>query len=199
MAVGELNEHEGWMLDIATGTGDVAIEMIQQGNSQRKVFGLDFSEPMIRKAQKKLFKRNLIGRITLGLGDALFLPFRNNSFAGLMIAFGLRNIPQKEQALSEMVRVLRPGGKVVVLEFTLPERGLMKRVYPFYFKRILPCVGGWISGDRNAYAYLPDSVSQFRSTKDYEKLMVTSGLREISSRLLTGGIVSIISGIKKNQ
>lgn len=198
-AVRELKGHQGWMLDIATGTGDVAIEMIEQGNGKRKVFGLDFSEPMIRKAQEKLLKRNLVGKIVLGLGDALFLPFRNNSFVGLMIAFGLRNIPQKEQALTEMVRVVRPGGKVVVLEFTLPERGPMKRIYPFYLKRILPRVGGWISGDRNAYAYLPDSVSLFRSTKDYEKLMITSGLREISSRLLTGGIVSIISGIKKNQ
>jgi len=197
-AVRELDGHPGWMLDIATGTGDLAIEMISQGDPHRKVVGLDFSESMIRKAKEKLSKRNLSGRIGLGLGDALFLPFRNNTFSGLMIAFGLRNIPQKKQALSEMVRVVRAGGKVVVLEFTLPQKGLMKRIYPFYFKEILPRVGGWISGDRHAYAYLPDSVFQFRSAKDYEDLMKASGLKAVSSRSLTGGVVSIITGIKKD-
>ncbi len=197
MAVRELDGRQGWLLDIATGTGDVMIEMVRQGNGQRKVFGLDFSEPMIRRAHQKLLKRNLLENTALGLGDALDLPFRDNTFNGLMIAFGLRNIPQKGQALSEMVRVVKPGGKVVVLEFTLPSKGLMKKVYPFYFKEILPRVGGWISGDRNAYAYLPDSVLQFQSTQDYEKLMMASGLQQISSKHLTGGVVSIISGTKK--
>jgi demethylmenaquinone methyltransferase/2-methoxy-6-polyprenyl-1,4-benzoquinol methylase len=162
------------------------------------VIGLDFSMPMIRRAQEKLFSKGLLQSISLGLGDALSLPFQNNTFSGLIIAFGLRNIPKKREALSEMVRVVRPGGKIVILEFTFPQKGLMKRLFPIYFNRILPRIGGWISGDRGAYAYLPESVLLFQSVKEYEGMMKDSGLIEISSRSLTGGVASIISGIKRD-
>jgi demethylmenaquinone methyltransferase/2-methoxy-6-polyprenyl-1,4-benzoquinol methylase len=198
MAVREFRGAKGWMLDIATGTGDVAIEMIEREGHGRKVFGFDFSEPMIRRAQEKLSKKGFLQKVTLGLGDALSLPFHKNTFNGAMIAFGLRNIVEKEQAVSEMVRVVRPGGKVVILEFTFPEKGLMKRIYPIYFKRILPSIGGWISGDRGAYAYLPESVLHFRYAEEYEGLMRKSGLADVRSRPLTGGVASIISGIKKD-
>src|SRR4030043_288459 len=112
------------MLDIATGTGDVVIEMIRQEGYERNVFGLDFSEPMIRRAREKLSKKGLLRRVGLGLGDALSLPFPENTFSGSMIAFGLRNIVEKKQSVSEMVRVVRPGGKGVILEFTFPRKGL---------------------------------------------------------------------------
>ncbi len=115
-----------------------------------------------------------------------------------MIAFGLRNIVEKQQSLSEMVRVVRPGGKIVVLEFTFPQKGLMKRLYPFYFKRILPWIGGLVSGDKSAYAYLPESVLHFRYAEEYEGLMRKSGLANVISRPLTGGVASIISGMKKD-
>ncbi len=199
MAVREFVGETGYFLDIATGTGDVALELIRQGDHGRKVVGIDFSEPMIRRAREKLTRRGLLHAIDLGLGDALSLPFPDQTFAGLIIAFGLRNIPEKRKALSEMVRVVRSGGKVIVLEFTLPERGWMKKFYPIYFKKILPHIGGWISGNPEAYAYLPDSVLRFQSARAYEELMEDSGLREISTRSLTGGIVSIISGIKKDR
>ncbi|MBM4338901.1 MAG: bifunctional demethylmenaquinone methyltransferase/2-methoxy-6-polyprenyl-1,4-benzoquinol methylase UbiE [Deltaproteobacteria bacterium] len=198
MAVREFKGANGWMLDIATGTGDVAIEMIQQENHGRKVFGFDFSEPMIRRAHEKLSEKGLLQKVAIGLGDALSLPFRKNSFNGVMIAFGLRNIVEKEQAVSEMVRVVRPGGRVVILEFTFPQKGVMKRLYPIYFKKILPWIGGWISGDRGAYAYLPESVLHFRYAEEYEGLMRKSGLANVFSRPLTGGVASIISGIKKD-
>ncbi|OGP74422.1 MAG: hypothetical protein A2V86_16985 [Deltaproteobacteria bacterium RBG_16_49_23] len=194
----ELRGHHGWILDLATGTGDVAIEIIRQEGQKRKVFGLDFSETMIRRGQEKLSKKDLLRKVALGLGDALSLPFRENTFGGLIMAFGLRNIPAKEEALSEMVRVVRPGGKVVILEFTFPRKGLMRRLYPLYFKKILPGIGGWISGDRGAYAYLPESVFHFRYAEEYEELMRKSGLANVFSRQLTGGIASIISGMKKD-
>src|SRR4030042_4003449 len=196
MAVREFKGYNGWMLDIATGTGDVMIEMIRQEDHERNVFGLDFSEPMIRKAREKLSKKGLIRKVGLGLGDALSLPFRENTFSGSMIAFGLRNIVEKQQSLSEMVRVVRPGGKVVILEFTFPQKGLMRRLYPVYFKRILPRIGGVIFGARSGHALLSASVLHFRYPEEYEELMRKSGLANVLSRPLTGGVASIISGMK---
>jgi demethylmenaquinone methyltransferase/2-methoxy-6-polyprenyl-1,4-benzoquinol methylase len=113
-----------------------------------------------------------------------------------MIAFGLRNIVKKEQALSEMVRVIKKGGMVIILEFTLPRKGLMRRLFPIYFQRILPWMGGLISGDRGAYAYLPESVFHFASSENYEEIMRKVGLENVGSRSLTGGVASIISGTK---
>lgn len=197
MAVRELKGLEGWILDIATGTGDVAIEMVRQYDHRSRVFGLDFSEPMIKKAQRKVSQKGLSQTITLSLGDALSLPFRENIFSATMIAFGLRNIVEKERALSEMVRVIKGGGRVIVLEFTFPRKGFMRRIYPIYFRRVLPRVGGFISGDRGAYAYLPESVSHFASVEHYEGIMRKVGLEKVSSRALTAGVASIISGTKK--
>jgi len=198
-AVQELDGFEGWILDIATGTGDVAIEMIHQNNHHRKVFGLDFSPPMIKKAQRKILDKGLTQTITISLGDALSLPFRDNTFSASMIAFGLRNIVKKEQALSEMVRVIQKSGKVIILEFTFPQKGLMRRLYPIYFQKVLPWVGGFISGDRGAYAYLPESVFHFASVESYEEIMKKVGLENVGSQSLTGGVASVISGIKKCQ
>ena len=195
-AVQGLEGLEGWILDIATGTGDVAIEIIHQNDHHRKVFGLDFSHPMIKKAQRKVLNKGLSQTITLSLGDALSLPFRDNTFRAAMIAFGLRNIVKKEQALSEMVRVIQKGGKMIILEFTFPQKGLMRRLYPIYFQRILPWVGGFISGDQGAYAYLPESVLHFASVENYEEIMKRAGLENVGSQSLTGGVASVISGIK---
>jgi demethylmenaquinone methyltransferase/2-methoxy-6-polyprenyl-1,4-benzoquinol methylase len=197
MAVQELKGLEGWILDIATGTGDVAIEITHHNDHRRKVFGLDFSEPMIKKAQRKVLEKGLSQIITLSLGDALSLPFRDNTFSASMIAFGLRNIVEKEEALSEMVRVIKKGGKVIVLEFTFPQKGLMRKLYPIYFQRVLPQVGGFISGDRGAYAYLPESVFHFASAENYEEIMRKVGLKNVGSQSLTGGVASVISGTKK--
>ncbi len=197
MAVQEMNGLEGWILDIATGTGDVAIKIIRQNGHHRKVFGIDFSEPMVKRAQQKVFREGLSQMIALSLGDALFLPFRDNAFSASTIAFGLRNIVKKEQALLEMVRVIKKGGKVIILEFTFPKKGLMRRLYPLYFQRVLPRIGGFISGDRGAYAYLPESVFHFASAENYMEIMRKIGLDSVRSRALTGGVASVISGTKK--
>ncbi|MGZ3606145.1 MAG: bifunctional demethylmenaquinone methyltransferase/2-methoxy-6-polyprenyl-1,4-benzoquinol methylase UbiE [Thermodesulfobacteriota bacterium] len=198
-AVQEVKGFEGWILDIATGTGDVAIKIIRQNGHYRKVFGIDFSEPMIKKAQQKVFREGLSQTIALSLGDALFLPFRDNTFSASTIAFGLRNIVKKEQALFEMVRVIKKGGKVIILEFTFPKKGFMRRLYPFYFQRVLPRIGGFISGDRGAYAYLPESVFHFASAENYMEIMRKVGLDNVHSRGLTGGVASVISGTKKSE
>jgi demethylmenaquinone methyltransferase/2-methoxy-6-polyprenyl-1,4-benzoquinol methylase len=197
-AARELNGVDGWILDIATGTGDVAIEIIRQGKGKRRVLGLDFSEPMLRKAYEKLLKKRLLSAINVNLADALFLPFQDNTFNASVIAFGLRNILKKEQALAEMARVTKKGGKVIILEFTFPERGPMRRLYPSYFMKILPWVGGLISGDKGAYAYLPQSVFHFQSSEKYRELMKGAGLHNVTSSGLTFGIASIITGIKKD-
>jgi demethylmenaquinone methyltransferase/2-methoxy-6-polyprenyl-1,4-benzoquinol methylase len=198
MAVRELQGVGGWILDIATGTGDIAIRIIRQNGYQKKVFGLDFSEPMIKRARQKILRKGLLRSIDLSRGDAIDLPFRENTFGASIIAFGLRNIPNKEQALFEMIRVIKKGGKVIVLEFTFPRDKLMKRLYPLYFKKFLPWLGGVISGDKGAYAYLPESVTQFPHAEDYEEMLRRSGLEEVRSRRLTFGIASIISGIKRH-
>jgi demethylmenaquinone methyltransferase/2-methoxy-6-polyprenyl-1,4-benzoquinol methylase len=199
MAVRELKGFEGWILDIATGTGDVAIEIFHQNGHQTKVFGLDFSESMIKKAHQKILNKGLLKTIALSLGDAISLPFRENTFSASIIAFGLRNILNKEQALSEMVRVIKKGGKLTILEFTFPQNWMMRTLYPLYFKRVLPWVGGLISGDRGAYAYLPESVFRFPNGEDYAEMLMRSGLENITSRRLTFGIASIISGTKRHQ
>ncbi len=196
-AVRQLKGIDGWVLDIATGTGDVAIKIIRQNGHYRKVFGIDFSEPMLKKAQEKVFRAGLSRVISLSLGDAVFLPFRDNTFTASTIAFGLRNIVKKEQALSEMMRVIKKGGKVIILEFTFPKRGFMRGLYPFYFQRVLPRIGGFISGDRGAYAYLPESVSHFASAENYMEMMRKVGLENVRSQALTGGVASVISGTKK--
>lgn len=195
-AIQELKGYEGWILDIATGTGDGAIEIIRQNSHFRYVFGIDFSEPMIRRAQKKMTQKGLSRNIFLGLGDALTLPFKEGIFSASLIAFGLRNIVKKEEALFEMVRVVKKGGKVVVLEFTFPKKGAMSWFFSFYIKKILPWIGGFLSGNKGAYAYLPESILRFQKIEDYKNLMLRAGLEEIRAFPLTGGIVTILSGIK---
>ncbi len=196
VAVRELRGAEGWILDVATGTGDIAVEAIRQESNGRRVAGLDFSEPMLRMARRKLLRKNLLTSIALSLGDALSLPFRDETFSATLVAFGLRNILEKEKALSEMVRVTRQGGKVVVLEFTLPERGWIKTLYSAYFVKVLPWVGGMISGDPGAYTYLPESVFRFQYSGHYEQLMEKSGLEGVVSQKLTCGIASLVVGTK---
>jgi demethylmenaquinone methyltransferase / 2-methoxy-6-polyprenyl-1,4-benzoquinol methylase len=197
MAVRELGGGEALILDVATGTGDLAIETVQNERVGKRVVGLDFSKAMLGGAADKIRRRKLGDAITLMLGDGLRLPFRENTFDAAMIGFGLRNIPEKEQALCEMTRVVRPGGKILVLEFTLPRHRAIRALYTFYFLNILPRVGGIVSGNRAAYSYLPESVFRFQSHEYYEDLMRRAGLERVASHALTRGIASIMAGVKK--
>lgn len=182
------------ILDIATGTGDFAIESLKLNPDH--VTGVDISEGMLNVGRKKLKKRNLDDKITLISGDSENLPFEDNKFDAIIVAFGVRNFENLEKGLAEMLRVLRPGGKVVVLEFSKPKRFPFKQLYNFYFKNILPTLGKTISKDNAAYTYLPESVRSFPDGKDFTSILDQLGFKNTACKPLTLGISSIYTGIK---
>jgi demethylmenaquinone methyltransferase/2-methoxy-6-polyprenyl-1,4-benzoquinol methylase len=182
------------ILDIATGTGDFAIESLKL--NPEHVTGVDISEGMLKVGREKLKKRKLDDRITLTSGDSENLPFEDNKFDAIIVAFGVRNFENLEKGLSEMFRVLRPGGKVVVLEFSKPKSFPFKQLYNFYFKNILPTLGKTISKDNAAYTYLPESVKSFPDGKDFTTILDKLGFKDTVCKPLTFGISSIYTGIK---
>jgi len=182
------------ILDIATGTGDFAIESLSLNPD--KVVGVDISEGMLSVGRVKLKKKKLDDRITLLTGDSENLPFDDNMFDAIIVAFGVRNFEHLEEGLSEMFRVLRPGGKVVVLEFSKPKSFPFKQLYNFYFKNILPNVGKVISKDKAAYTYLPESVKSFPDGKFFTNILEGVGFSKTQCKPLTLGISSIYTGIK---
>lgn len=182
------------ILDIATGTGDFAIEALALNPD--KVIGVDISEGMLEVGRKKLIKKGLDKRIELQVGDSERLLFDDNKFDAIIVAFGVRNFENLEQGLSDMCRVLKPGGKVVILEFSKPRTFPFKQVYQFYFKWILPKIGRLISKDSSAYTYLPESVNEFPDGEDFLGILEKTGFKETECKPLTLGISSIYTGIK---
>ncbi len=182
------------ILDIATGTGDFAIESLSL--NPEKVIGVDISEGMLNVGRAKLKKRKLDSRISLESGDSENLPFEDNMFDAIIVAFGVRNFENLEKGLAEMYRVVRPGGKVVILEFSKPKRFPFKQFYNFYFKNILPTIGKTISKDSSAYTYLPESVKSFPDGKVFTSILDKLGFKNTECRPLTLGISSIYTGIK---
>ncbi|ADR22952.1 demethylmenaquinone methyltransferase [Marivirga tractuosa] len=182
------------ILDIATGTGDFAIESLKLNPDH--VTGVDISEGMLSVGREKLKKRKLDDKITLTSGDSENLPFEDNKFDAIIVAFGVRNFENLEKGLAEMFRVLRPGGKVVVLEFSKPKSFPFKQLYNFYFKNILPTLGKTISKDNAAYTYLPESVKSFPDGKDFTSILDKLGFKDTVCKPLTLGISSIYTGIK---
>lgn len=177
------------VLDLCCGTGDLALALTARG---ARVTAVDFCIPMLALAKRKYAARQATPR---GLaGDALDLPFPSATFAAATVAFGLRNVADLESALAEICRVLRPGGKVAFLEFALPRRQPMRAAYQFYFRRILPRVGGWISGRASAYTYLPESVVEFPQREGFCAHMEHAGLRAASWRDLSAGTVVLYLG-----
>jgi demethylmenaquinone methyltransferase/2-methoxy-6-polyprenyl-1,4-benzoquinol methylase len=185
----------GRLLDVCTGTADVALEAARQCPGAR-IVGVDFSGPMIALGRQKVIGEGRGDRVALSVAPAEALPFAEEIFDAATVAFGLRNVPDRRQALVEMHRVLRPGGRVVVLEFTTPPGRLFRTLYLWYFHRVLPRIGGWISGHRTAYAYLPASVGEFPSPDGVVTWLRDAGFREVSYRLMTLGIVAIHVGMK---
>jgi demethylmenaquinone methyltransferase / 2-methoxy-6-polyprenyl-1,4-benzoquinol methylase len=182
------------LLDIATGTGDFAIEALQL--NPQKIIGVDISEGMLAVGQEKIKKKNLTGKIELQLGDSENLAFADNTFDGTMAAFGVRNFENLTQGLSEMYRVLKPGGRIVILEFSKPQAFPFKQVYNFYFKQILPVFGKLISKDQSAYTYLPESVQAFPDGPDFINILKQVGFKNTQWHSLTFGISSIYTGLK---
>jgi demethylmenaquinone methyltransferase / 2-methoxy-6-polyprenyl-1,4-benzoquinol methylase len=188
----------GRLVDVCTGTADMALEAARQFPAAT-IAGVDFSAAMIALGSRKTAGAHAADRIHLSVAPAEALPFGDHTFDGATVAFGLRNVPDRRQALTEMHRVLKPDGRVVVLEFTTPPGRLFRRIYLWYFHRVLPVIGGFVSGHRSAYAYLPASVSDFPPPNELAAWMVEAGFRDVSYRLLTGGIVAIHVGIKRSS
>ncbi len=183
------------LLDVATGTADVALEAVKQLNPE-KVVGIDISTKMLDVGREKIAKKNLSPIITLEEGDSENLPFPDNSFDAVTVAFGVRNFENLEKGMREMNRVLKPGGKIMILEFSSPTIFPFKQLYHFYFKNILPLIGRLTSKDPKAYRYLYESVQAFPNGKDFVSVMDKTGYKFNECVPLTLGICSIYTGKK---
>ena len=181
------------VLDLCTGTADLALELSRRCG---RVVGCDFCHPMLILGRGKVASSGTPERVSLVEGDALGLPFPADRFDGVTIAFGLRNLEDCAGGLAEMHRVLRPGGVLEILEFSQPKVPVFRQLYSFYFRRVLPSVGGCFSGERAAYAYLPESVRQFPSPDELLNLMESAGFSGTCYRRLSGGIVCLHLGRK---
>jgi demethylmenaquinone methyltransferase / 2-methoxy-6-polyprenyl-1,4-benzoquinol methylase len=182
------------VLDIATGTGDFALAALPL--NPKEIVGLDLSPGMIAVGQTKMVKKGVTDIITLVVGDSENLPFEENYFDALTVGFGVRNFENLEKGLSEMLRVVRPGGKLVILEFSKPKNFPVKQAFGFYSKHIIPFLGKNISKDKKAYAYLPESVAAFPEGKNFTDILIKLGYKSVEAKLVSGGIASIYSGIK---
>jgi demethylmenaquinone methyltransferase/2-methoxy-6-polyprenyl-1,4-benzoquinol methylase len=178
----------GAILDLACGTGELALAIAKKEGVQ--VTGLDLSEGMLEVARRRTAGHG----ITLIHGDAQRLPLPEASFDATTIAFGIRNVPDVPAALAEMHRVLRPGGRALILEFSLPTNRLVRALHCFYLRHILPRVGGWISGDREAYRYLNTTIESFPYGEDFLTLVRGAGFSECSATPLTLGIATLYEG-----
>ncbi|MHA4896636.1 bifunctional demethylmenaquinone methyltransferase/2-methoxy-6-polyprenyl-1,4-benzoquinol methylase UbiE [Pedobacter sp. PWIIR3] len=195
-AIGELKAIKPKIiLDVATGTGDFAFEAIKILNPEQ-IIGVDISEGMLGIASKKIIERNLSQVFSVQKGDSEGLQFGNDHFDAITVAFGVRNYENLEKGLSDMYRVLKPGGKMVILEFSKPRNFPVKQGYNFYFKYITPMLGKLFSKDGRAYEYLPESVAAFPDGKDFIAIMEKVGFKNARDRRLTFGISAIYTGIK---
>lgn len=181
------------VLDVATGTGDLAIT-IQRGTGA-SITGLDLSQQMLNVAMDKVKKLNLSDKITMMKGDAENLPFQDNRFDAVSVAFGVRNFENLGKGLSELRRVVRKGRSVYILEFSKVE-GFLAPFYMFYFRNILPLIGRLVSKDNRAYAYLPDSVNAFPHGDAMKKILLNAGFEKVQYRKLSLGIATIYKATK---
>lgn len=187
-----LNSADSIVLDVACGTGDLSVEL--QKDSHATVIGTDFCRPMLAAAKDKNGTTNL--SIAYVEADAMRLAFANDTFDAVTIAFGLRNLPNFENGLVELRRVLKPGGRLVVLECSHPRLPVFRQAYEFYFSTVLPRIGGLISGSQSAYRYLPQSVSKFPDQRSLVELIEKAGFVRVSYQDLSGGIAALHSGAK---
>src|SRR5262245_10371058 len=182
-------------LDVCCGTGDLALELRRRIGPDGRVVGCDFSEPMLELARRKSGEEGL--PVEFGWADALELPYGDRSFDAVTIGFGARNLADLERGISEMVRVLRPGGCLVILEITRPQREPLAAFYSRWFDRLVLVIGTF-AGDADAYSYLPDSVRSFPEPRELAALMDAAGLEGIRWLLLAGGIIAVHSGVKSS-
>lgn len=183
------------MLDVATGTADFAIEAVRMGLDVH-VSGVDISAGMLEVGRRKVADRGWTDRIDLIQGDSVALPFDDGHFDCFTVAFGVRNFEDLQGGLRDMLRVLRPGGLGLVLEFSKPKHFPIKQVFGLYFKYVMPTLGRWVSKDPAAYTYLPESVQAFPEGEDFLVQMREAGYVDVQASSLTGGIATIYTGRK---
>jgi demethylmenaquinone methyltransferase / 2-methoxy-6-polyprenyl-1,4-benzoquinol methylase len=184
------------LLDLATGTADVLIAAKKRVPNLSHGLGLDVSEQMLAQGRKKLKSLGLTDTLELRQGDATALELPDAAFDIVTIAFGIRNVMNTEAALAEMLRVLKPGGQALILEFSLPENALVRSIYLLFFRHILPRLGGLISGDRQAYQYLNRTVETYPYGSAFTDILEAVGFSDCRCQPLTFGIASLYSGIK---
>lgn len=185
------------VLDLCCGTGDLAIEAVRATPRAARVIGVDFSPVMVRFGLDKLRRRGLTRDITLTLGDASRIPAADQTVDAITIGFGIRNVDDRAAACREMFRVLRPGGRLAILDFGLPTTPLFRRIYLSYFRHVLPRLGRWVSGSRTAYTYLPESVGAFESD-DFMNLLRSSGFVEVAADPIMFGSVFLYTASRAN-
>lgn len=183
------------VLDVACGTGDVTLAALR-ARPGAQVRGADFSLPMLRGAVPKLLRAGVQDRVTLQNASAEDLPYRDGVFDAVTIAFGIRNVIRRERALGEFFRVLKPGGRALILDFSLPPNPLVRAGYGFYFHRILPFVGGLVSGNVGAYRYLPRSVAAFPPRREFCRLLEDQGFAPATFEDFTLGVATLYQGFK---
>ena len=181
------------VLDVACGTCDVALEVNSQLKNHLQIFGLDFSFGMLRLGKQKLKNKN---NMVLLNADALNLPFVHNIFDAVFIAFGIRNIMNRQKAVTQFFNVLNNGGRLAVLELTTPQKGFLRSLYLLYFQKILPVIGSFFSKHNNAYTYLPESVLKFPTPIEFSKIMKKAGFKDIRFKQMTFGVVTLFIGTR---
>jgi demethylmenaquinone methyltransferase/2-methoxy-6-polyprenyl-1,4-benzoquinol methylase len=189
-------ENPHLLLDVATGTGDFALEAVRMKMPNIKIVGVDISAGMIEVGRKKVAKKNLQHSIVFQIADSENLPFEDSHFDAFTVAFGVRNFQNLRKGMSEMLRVLKPGGMGVIIEFSRPKHFPIKQLFTFYFKYIMPTIGKLVSKDARAYTYLPESVEAFPSGNDFLVVMSQLGYKDCKCIPLSGGIASIYMGKK---
>lgn len=182
------------VLDIATGTADLAILVSKA--KPKQIVGIDISASMLQKGKEKVLDRGLDSLINLEIGDAENLHFKDNSFDIAMVSFGVRNFENLEKGLKEISRVIKPNGKLIILEFSKPLRFPMKQLYYFYSFQILPIIGKIVSSDASAYTYLPKSVAHFPAYEDFIGILNNCGFKDSEFKMLSGGIATIYQSSK---
>lgn len=182
------------ILDVACGTADFSIAAARAG--ARKVTGTDISEEMMKIGRIKVSQAGLQDRISLEAASCENLPYSDGSFSAATVAFGVRNFEDRMAGIRQIYRVLRPGGKIVVLEFSMPAVPVFRSLYLFYFQRLLPAIAGWVSGNRAAYTYLPESVRGFPPPEVFRAELEEAGFRQCRIRRFTGGIVALYVAVK---
>ena len=188
-------ERDMVLLDLATGTGDQVISLTQTGRFTQAV-GMDMSAGMLSRGRDKIVQLGLQETVSMLEGDATSLPLEDERFDAVTISFGIRNVVHVEKALAEMCRVLKPGGRAIILEFSLPENALIRAGHLFYLRRILPLVGGLVSGDSSAYRYLNTTIEAFPYGQAFCDLMTGAGFSSATPHRLTFGVATIYVGVR---